>query len=555
MRRLSSSILVSVIFLISSCGNPQTSSTTPSSTIPTSPATFTGLALSQYTTNNFTGSGNCAFCHSDLKDAQGKDVSIDTQWRSSMMANASKDPFWQANVASEVADNSQLSSAIEDACALCHMPAARTQAVVDGIEVAVLGDGFLSVSNSLHEAAMDGNTCSLCHQIESAGLGTSDTYAGNFSVDTKALAPDRPIYGPFPNPVVAPMQSVVGFTPTQGSQASDAGLCGTCHTVYTPFLNDQGQVGGMFPEQTNYLEWKQSIYGSGVICQNCHMPTSGATAISNYPSGLEPRQPFFQHVLVGGNVYIISMIQANAQAIGAAASTEQLQSSIDQATNMLGRLAAQVVINNAELNGNALSVTLTISDLTGHKFPSGFPSRRAWVHFIVKDSNGNVVFESGAPNTDGSISGNAADSDESTFEPHYDIIANPGQVQIYEPIMGDVNGKPTYILLRGSQYLKDNRILPNGFNKTTSLPDTAVVGSALTDTNFIGGSDQVTYQVSLTGGGPYTVTAEVMYQTISYQFAQQLFTHNEPLVTSFEQYYIGMGQVPQIAASASKTVS
>jgi hypothetical protein len=490
-----------------------------------------------------------------LKDAQGKDVSIDTNWRSSMMANASKDPFWQANVASEVSDNSQLKSAIEDACALCHMPAARTQALADGTEVAVLGNGFLNSSNSLHEAAMDGNTCSLCHQIESTGLGASETYAGNFIVDTGGKAPDRPIYGPYPNPVVRPMQSVVGFTPTQGSQASDAGLCGTCHTVYTPFVNDQGQVGGMFPEQTNYLEWKQSVYGIGVACQNCHMPSAGATAISNYPSGLEPRQPFFQHILVGGNVYMISLIQANAQAIGSAASTEQLQASIDQATNMLGQLATQVNIKNTVLNGNSLSVTLAVSDLAGHKFPSGFPSRRAWIHFTVKDSSGKIVFESGAPNGDGTINGNAADSDVNTFEPHYDVINSSDQVQIYESIMGDVNGKPTYTLLRGSTYLKDNRLLPNGFDKTTSMPDTAVVGSALTDTNFIGGSDQVTYQVSVSGSGPYTVTAEVIYQTISYQFAQHLFAQNDPLINSFEQYYLGMGPAPQIAASASKTVS
>jgi hypothetical protein len=63
-------------------------------------------------------------------------------------------------------------------------------------------------------------------------------------------------------------------------------------------------------------------------------------------------------------------------------------------------------------------------------------------------------------------------------------------------------------LLSGAGYLKDNRLLPSGFNKASALADVAVVGNALNDANFVGGSNQVAYQISLSGKGPYTVSAD-----------------------------------------------
>jgi hypothetical protein len=46
-----------------------------------------------------------------------------------------------------------------------------------------------------------------------------------------------------------------------------------------------------------------------------------------------------------------------------------------------------------------------------------------------------LFFESGKQNPDGSIQGNAADTDPLAYEPHYDLITQPDQVQIYEGIM------------------------------------------------------------------------------------------------------------------------
>ena len=42
-----------------------------------------------------------------------------------------------------------------------------------------------------------------------------------------------------------------------------------------------------------------------------------------------------------------------------------------------------------------LTVDVLVESQVGHKLPSGFPSRRVWLHLIVQDANGGVVFELG----------------------------------------------------------------------------------------------------------------------------------------------------------------
>ena len=61
------------------------------------------------------------------------------------------------------------------------------------------------------------------------------------------------------------------------------------------------------------------------------------------------------------------------------------------------------------LEGDSLVVELRVENKAGHKFPTGFPSRRTWIHLTVADGSGSTVFESGAPQADGRIAGNDAD--------------------------------------------------------------------------------------------------------------------------------------------------
>ena len=188
----------------------------------TTTQTSTGLPLASFISEDFTGSANCAVCHTNLSDAAGNDVSVDTHWRSTMMANAAKDPFWQAMVASEVARNPQLKEVIEDKCASCHMPMAYTQADTDGSSTLMFDEGFLNESNPLNKAAMDGNSCTLCHQIVDPVLGT-------YHVDTSTNSPNRLLYGPYEGYRQSSMTDSVGYMPLYGDQLTQSVLCGSCH--------------------------------------------------------------------------------------------------------------------------------------------------------------------------------------------------------------------------------------------------------------------------------------------------------------------------------------
>ena len=530
-------------------GATQTPSTTPFDP---------GAPLVQFATSHFAGSGNCAQCHSNLKDAGGTDVSISTQWSSTMMANAAKDPYFMAETASLVNSLPSLDATIESTCAVCHMPMASTQAKADGTPVLMFNSGFTNVSNPLNKAAMDGNSCSLCHQISSTDLGQSSSFTGGFQIDTSTTAPSRIEYGPFLNPLQSPMQSTVGFTPTQGNQVASAALCATCHTVYTPVVTTQGTVSGSFPEQVTYLEWESGVYGSNpaaqLACQTCHMPAaSGSVAISNNPTTLTPRSPFLQHDFVGGNSFILNLMADNVNSLGVTASSAAMQATAQITANQLSSRASQISVVSSDITNGKLNVTLSVTDLTGHKFPTGFPSRRAWIEFTVTDSTGKVVFQSGKPNTDGSISGNVADNNSKSFEPNYDVITSSDQVEIYEAIMHDSSGNVTYNLLNAAGYLKDNRLLPSGFDKTTAAGDTAVIGDASADTNFVGGSDHVTYQVSVGGKGPYTVTARLLYQSVAFQFSKN-FQGTSSFISSFMGEFKSADKTPTQVASVSKTL-
>ncbi len=103
-----------------------------------------GGPLSSFQTADFTGPSVCATCHIGLIDQSGKDVSMPSDWRSTMMAHSGVDPVWQAKVSSEVARNPELQEVIEQKCVTCHMPMATTQALAEGLPVAGLDDGFYS---------------------------------------------------------------------------------------------------------------------------------------------------------------------------------------------------------------------------------------------------------------------------------------------------------------------------------------------------------------------------------------------------------------------------
>ena len=508
-------------------------------------------ALSTFTTADFSGSGTCTLCHANLSDEAGADVSLTNAWRSTMMANSAKDPVWQAKVSAEVARFPALQAVIEEKCIACHMPMAKTQANVEDQAVAALSDGFYDPDHPLHEAGIEGVSCTLCHQIGPAGLGTMESFTGGYSVDTSTEPPDRPAFGPYEQPFARPMQMHTGFVPAYAQHTGTAELCATCHNLYTPYVDAQGNVLGEFPEQTPYTEWLNSGFGGAAPCQSCHMPQAkGGVVISPMPGRLAPRQPFYQHWFVGGNALVLGILSSWGSELEVTADAAHFDATQSRAVDQIGQRTARLKMDSLELEDGVLTAGLQVSALTGHKFPTSFPSRRAWLHVTVTDAAGMVVWESGARNGDGTISGNAADVDPAAFEPHYDVITQADQVQIYEPIMGDHEGQVTYTLLRGAQYLKDNRVLPVGAEKAALPAEIAVYGQAADDANFLGGSDLVTYKVEVGDAtGPFTVNAELLYEPLSYQFVVDLLAAETELTERFGTYWGETDRAPLVVAT------
>jgi hypothetical protein len=114
-------------------------------------------------------------------------------------------------------------------------------------------------------------------------------------------------------------------------------------------------------------------------------------------------------------------------------------------------------------------------------------------------------------------------------------------VQIYEDILGDARGAVTTGLLSGVRYLKDNRLLPRGFDKRTADADIAVQGEALDDADFVAAGDRVRYAVPVgSASGPFTVTAELLYQPIGFRWATNLQSYNAAEPQRFTGYYAAM---------------
>lgn len=504
----------------------------------------------------FTGSGVCAACHTNMVDENGTDVSNDTYWRSTMMANAARDPYWQASVRKEVLANPGYQSEIEDKCATCHTPMARFPASQEGEKGKVLGAGFLNPDNEKHPLAMDGISCSVCHQIQETSLGQTESFSGHFQIDTRRAMGERQLFGPYPvNKTLVPvMQGGSGFIPTQGPQLKRSELCATCHTLYTPTIDvSSGEIVGEFPEQTPYLEWSNSDYRETQTCQDCHMPKAEGGVVLSITGG-EPRSPFSRHVFVGGNAYMLKILKTFGDELQVTASDEQFDATIERTLDQLKNRTASLGVE-AERSGSALSINVAIKNQAGHKFPSGYPSRRAWLHLTVRDQGGQIVFESGAFEQDGSIVGNDNDVKPDAYEPHYTTIDRPDQVQIYEAIIGDTQNNVTTVLMYGAGYLKDNRLLPNGFEKVASPEDVAVLGQAIQDEDFSGGGDEIRYLVDVSGAeGPFSITVELLYQSIGYRWAENLREYQAMEIDRFLDFYDSTPNEPILIASQTLEV-
>jgi len=512
-------------------------------------------------TSTFSTSDVCAQCHGPgtdrLRDAKGRDVSPVGTWRASAMALAARDPIYLAALADELQARPTSTRIIEDTCTRCHSPAAHHEL---GMESKTLSLAALTGEASpTGELAREGVGCTLCHQIESTGLGDPASFSGNFVVGQS-----REIFGPYQNPLTGPMQTIASYTPTYAPHVGKSALCATCHTVILRTRDASGATRET-AEQAPYLEWLASSFAfestpgpRAANCQDCHMPVTDddggglELAIAQVPRDLAPRKPFWRHVFAGANGQLSRYAASDPTWIGAGVPKEEHEAQA-RASDAMVRRAAKLelasVVRDAERPGG-VTATVVVTNEAGHKFPTAYPTRRAFLHVLVRAPNGDVVFESGRTDEYGRLVTRAGGLlDDGSVFPHLDVVEREDQVQIYEAVLANAAGKPVHRAFDGTRFVKDNRLVPDGFvrrNRFARFTDPVGVDA---DASW-GSKDTVTYRIANVPAGS-TVAVRLLFQTTRPSDLEALAETPTPAARKLFDFATKTPPVPVVVAEAS----
>jgi hypothetical protein len=478
--------------------------------------------------------------------------------------------------------------------------------------------------------ARDGISCAVCHQMadQNPKLGSAPSFTGDFALDKPGT-----VNGPYTDVQPLPMKQALGITPEYAPQITSSALCGSCHTVITPVLDREGRQlkdgkgqPMVFHEQTTYMEWLNSDFQNEPelskrevriadvqTCQDCHMPRTFQglrinSRIANiedvtYPFvdfrlpdkdiRLRARDDYSRHTLVALNVFANQMFQQFSDILGVATADYMYPVSADGRTPVPGLVTAEnaslelaketvdLEVVGINRTADALEVSVKVTNLAGHSFPSGVEFRRGFLEFLVLDAAGRPVWASGRTNARGEILDGLTDKVLPTeyfdivckdpsrpaeqcrklcaekldpavcvqlIQPHFFGTRYPitrgDQVQIYEELVRDNDGLLTNSFVRLFEHVKDNRLLPRGWTPDGPYAEfTDPFANAREDPGYIPqdyaqtrrgseGTNTVVYRVPLAGlrAAPASVQATLHYQALPpYYLADRFSLLNQNL--------------------------
>lgn len=499
----------------------------------------------------FATADGCAQCHAASPGARalttqlGDDASPHGLWAATPMANAFRDPYFHAQLARECETNPNDTANIEALCFRCHAPMASHYARLKGEPLPP------KATLATDPLAQDGVSCTVCHQARPTNFGDPASFSGNLVIE-----PGRTIFGPFEEPGGQPMVMHTAYTPTHGAHISDSALCGSCHTLVT----HTGVGGAPFFEQAVYPEWLNSDFGRAgtkdASCVGCHMANVGRMKIARNPAGsdfnIAVRDDVRGHAMVGGNAYLLELYKEFATDLGVTAPVESLDRLIRATRSQLAHSTATLTIENDRFEDGDLVFDVRVENLTGHKFPAGYPSRRAWLNIQVQQER-RPVFESGAfdPAT-GRLKGV---TNELTL-PHRDVVDGPDDVVVYEMTAADAQGEPTTSLLAMATRAKDTRLLPKGWRADGPYAEQTKPIGVDGDADFAAGGDVVHVRAPKldASAGPLLIVVRLYYQTIPPAWADGLRTSKTPEAATFLGMYDQKPAVPETVALTAKSV-
>jgi hypothetical protein len=345
-------------------------------------------------------------------------------------------------------------------------------------------------------------------------------------------------------------------------------------------------------EQATYLEWLNSRFNNetdpdnpkGQSCQDCHMSnrtyedevgslagpvTTRIAAIHDdtYPDAenlvehdqlkIRLRDEYRRHNFAGLNAWLIEFFNQEHEVLGIK-KTDYMTGSDGGAKQALAHIARTAQKQTATIKVNArqiafgdqavIEASVEVTNLAGHRFPSGVAFRRAFIEFSVlevnEDHGEELLWSSGRTNALGVIVNRNHEplpteffeevGGKEAFQSHHRIIEREDQVQIYETLVRDSRGKITTSFVRGCETVKDNRLLPQGWTKEgpggglngVYLKATHPGPETSTDSDFTAGRDVTLYRVAIPSEfreRPLSLKATLYYQALPPYYLQNLF--------------------------------
>lgn len=448
---------------------------------------------------------DCRVCHGDY--VAGRDYEPFDSWAGSMMANAGRDPLFWAAV--DIAN--QDSPGVGELCIRCHSP----RGWLEGRSSTADGSALVGYPDQI-DNDFDGIECHFCHRMYEGPQGISYQQNGQYWVDDGTPSTEPPRRGPFQN----------AFAPHEwaySTYTTSSEFCGTCHDLKSPLvqlLDEAGVSTGLdFPEQLTYTEWANSAFADeGVECQDCHMPPAEIDPAFACNSFNPPRPdlangdpaPVSRHDLVGANTFIPRVLDGEYG--GVLGRSAAYQATIARAEDMLRTRSATIELTPPTwaVEDDTMQVDVRVTNLTGHKLPTGYPEgRRMWLEVVASDALGNPFFSSGVYDTATAT-----------------LVADP-QLRTYQAEHG-VEGEGTgFHLVRNNRIFADTRIPPRGFSP---VPGSEPVGRIypVQPDSTLAWWDDVSYRIAVPAGvdGPVNVRATLQYQTASRPYVEFLRDQN-----------------------------
>ncbi|MHC4089538.1 MAG: hypothetical protein ACYSVY_04530 [Planctomycetota bacterium] len=233
-------------------------------------------------------------------------------------------------------------------CAACHLPAAAANAPYETDPDQVTGVGT------------EGIACDLCHKIWAVQLDPTsglprENMPGVLSMEFRRPEAERQLF-------VGPFDDVAPGDDTYSALYGQSRYCAACH--FAKFWGVQ--------IYNSFGEWLESPYSNpetGRTCQDCHMPSRGATHFALPEEGGLHRDPatIFSHRMPG------------------AADEELLQNAVT--------MTFDARMDNASV---AVQVDIT-NDQTGHHVPTDSPLRHLILLVSATDADGNSLRQTDGP--------------------------------------------------------------------------------------------------------------------------------------------------------------